>query len=152
MRAGAAITGHVLLDTQAPDFALRAFVGQNIRLSEHRGDVIVLTFWSSRCGPCGNQLAALDRSYKTYESAGLQMYGISVDDDAMRAKEFAKSHSVGFPLLSDPDKQVSRKYQVDYLPMVVLIDRNGTVRHVHREFGSKGEALYLEQLRTLLNE
>jgi peroxiredoxin len=150
--ARAAVSGHALLDTQAPDFALRAFVGQNVRLSEHLGDVVVLTFWSSRCAPCGPQLTALDRSYKTYQSAGLQMYGISVDDDAMRAKEFAKGHAVGFALLADPDKDVSRAYQVDYLPMVVLIDRNGTVRYVHREFGSKGEELYLQQLRTLLNE
>jgi peroxiredoxin len=152
LTAQAAITGHPLLDTEAPDFALHAFVGQNVRLSEHRGDVIVLTFWSSRCAPCGAQLAALDRSYKTYQSAGLQMYGISVDDDARHATEFARDHAVGFTLLADPDKEVSRAYQVDNLPMVVLIDRNGTVRYVHRDFGSKGEALYLQQLRTLLNE
>jgi peroxiredoxin len=152
LAAHAAVTGHALLDTEAPDFALHAFVGQNVRLSEHRGDVIVLTFWSSNCAQCGPQLEALDRSFKTYESAGLKIFGISVDDDAMRAKEFAKDHAVGFTLLSDPKKDVSRAYRVDNLPMAVLIDRNGTVRYVHRDFGSKGEALYLQQLRTLLNE
>ena len=152
LTAQAAITGHALLDTEAPDFALHAFVGQNVRLSEHRGDVIVLSFWSSRCAQCGAQLGALGRSFKTYQSAGLQMFGISVDDDAMQAKEFAKDHAVGFTLLADPKKDVSRAYRVDSLPMVVLIDRNGTVRYVHRDFGSKGEALYLQQLRTLLNE
>jgi peroxiredoxin len=152
MTVQAAVTGHALLDTEAPDFALRAFVGQNVRLSEHRGDVIVLTFWSSTCAQCGAQLSALDRSFKTYQSAGLQIYGISVDDNAARAKEFAKAHAVGFTLLADPDKEVSRAYRVDNLPMVVLVDRNGTVRYVHRDFGSKGEALYLQQLRTLLNE
>jgi peroxiredoxin len=150
--AQAAITSHALLDTEAPDFALAAFAGQNVRLSEHRGDVIVLSFWSSRCGQCGSQLAALDRSFKTYQSAGLQMFGISVDDNAVQAKEFAKDHAVGFTLLADPKKDVSRAYRVDNLPMVVLIDRNGTVRYVHRDFGAKGEALYLEQLKTLLNE
>jgi len=152
MTAHAAITGHALLDTEAPDFALHAFYGQNVRLSEHRGDVIVLTFWSSRCAQCGSQLAALDRSFKTYQSAGLQIYGISVDDDAMRAKEYAKDHMVGFTMLDDPEKEVSKAYRVDNLPMAVLIDRNGTMRYVHRDFGSKGEALYLQQLRTLLNE
>jgi len=152
LTAQAAAPGHALLDTEAPDFALHAFAGQNVRLSEHRGDVIVLTFWSSRCAQCGAQLMALDRSYKTYQSAGLKMFGISVDDDALRAKEFAKDHSVGFTLLSDPKKDVSRTYGVDHLPLAVLIDRNGTVRHVHRELSPKSEALYLQQLKELLNE
>jgi peroxiredoxin len=152
MTVWAAVAGHPLLKTQAPDFALKAFAGNNVRLSEHRGDVIVLTFWSGGCGPCALQLATLDESFKTYQSAGLQMYGISVDDNAVREKRFAQAHDVGFTLLRDPKKAVSRRYQVDHLPMAVLIDRSGVVRYVHREFGPKGEELYLQQLRTLLNE
>jgi peroxiredoxin len=152
MAVWAAVTGHPLLDTQAPDFALKAFAGSNVRLSEHRGDVIVLTFWSGGCGPCALQLRTLDKSFKTYQSAGLQMYGISVDDYALREQRFVQAHPVGFTLLSDPKKDVSRRYQVDHLPMAVLIDRNGVVRYVHRDFGPNGEELYLQQLRTLLNE
>jgi peroxiredoxin len=147
-----AAADYALLAMEAPDFALHAFSGDNIRLSEQRGEVVVLNFWSSRCSPCGKQLERLDHSYATYHSAGLQVYAISVDDDAARAREFATSHRVGFALLADPDKSVARLYQVDNLPMTVLIDRGGTVRFVQRDFGSKGEALYLQQLRTLLNE
>jgi len=58
--------------------ALRAAVGGNARLSEHRGEVVVLSFWSSRCTPCRTQLAALNRSLTTYHSAGLAMFGIGV--------------------------------------------------------------------------
>jgi peroxiredoxin len=152
MTVWAVVSGHPLLNTEAPDFALKAFSGDNVRLSEHRGDVIVLTFWSGGCAPCALQLAMLDRSYKTYQSAGLQMYGISVDDNATREKRFAAAHDVGFTLLADPKKNVSRRYEVDQLPLAVLIDRNGIVRSVHREFSPQGEELYLQQLRTLLNE
>jgi peroxiredoxin len=141
-----------LIGREAPDFALHALVGNNVRLSEALGDVVVVTFWGSRCGPCGTQLDALDRSLSTYQSVGLRVFGVSVDDDQARALEYAKGQSVSFPLLLDPSKRVSRVYQVDNLPMTVLIDRGGVVRHVHRDYSGKDEALYLQELRALLNE
>jgi peroxiredoxin len=148
----AAASGYALIAGAAPDFALRAFTGDNVRLSEHRGEVVVLTFWSSHCGVCATQLERLDRSFATYHSAGLSIFGISVDDDPRRARDFADAHRVGFAMLADPDKSVSRLYQVDDLPMAILIDRGGTVRHVYRDFAAKNEAQYMRELRGLLNE
>ena len=63
-----------------------------------------------------------------------------------------QAQGVEFPLLLDPTKSVGRNYQVDNLPMTVLIDRGGVVRHVHRDYSSKEDALYLQELRALLNE
>lgn len=143
---------YALLGRAAPDFALKAAVGDNVRLSEHRGNVVVVTFWGSRCGPCGAQLEALSRSLETYRSAGLEVFGVGVDDNAQDAIEFAKARAVSFPMLLDPGKEVSRAYEVDNLPMTVLVDRNGTVRQVHRDYGAKSDALYLNELRELLNE
>src|SRR6185437_16037578 len=100
-----------LLGHEAPDFALHAVSGGNVRLSEHRGEVVVLSFWGSRCPPCREQLAALDKSLATYRSAGLQVYGINVDDDQSRALDFAHGETVSFALLLDPEKNVSRSYQ-----------------------------------------
>ena len=150
--AASAATAYALLGHEAPDFALHAVTGNNVRFSEHRGDVVVLSFWGSRCGQCRMQLAALDRSFKTYHSAGLQVFGVNVDDDQAGALEFAHTQALGFPLLLDPQKAVARAYQVDNLPMTVLIDRGGTVRQVHRDFSAKFEASYLQQLRVLLDE
>lgn len=150
---GSAQPGYFLIGHEAPDFALHALVGGNVRLSEQRGEVVVLSFWSSRCAPCRTQLTALDRSLATYRSAGLQIYGINVDDDQTRAIEFAHGgQAVTFALLLDPEKAVSRRYEVDTLPMTLLIDRNGTVRYVLRDYSAKSDDLYLRQLRTLLNE
>jgi peroxiredoxin len=151
--ASVAASAYFLLGHEAPDFALRAVAGSNVRLSEHRGDVVVLSFWSSRCSNCRTQLTALDKSLATYRSAGLQMYGINVDDDQTRALEFAHGgQAVTFALLLDPEKTVSRRYEVDNLPMTLLIDRNGIVRYVLRDYNAKSDDLYLQQLRTLLNE
>jgi peroxiredoxin len=147
-----AATSYALLSHEAPDFALHAIAGGNVRLSEHRGDVVILSFWGSRCTPCRAQLAALNRGLATYRSTGLQVYGINVDDDQTRALAYAHGESVTFPLLLDPEKAVSRSYQVDNLPMTLLIDRNGVVRYVFRDYNAKSEDLYLQQLRALLNE
>jgi peroxiredoxin len=147
-----AVSDYALLGHEAPEFALHSVAGRNVRLSEHRGDVVVVSFWGSRCGQCRMQLAALDRSFNTYHSAGLQVFGVNVDDDQGSALEFAHTQALGFPLLLDPQKAVARAYLVDNLPMTVLIDRSGTVRQVHRDFSAKFEPQYLQQLRVLLNE
>jgi peroxiredoxin len=150
--AVAAEPPYALLGQAAPDFALHAAVGDTVRLAEHRGEVVVVSFWSSRCTSCRTQLTALNRSFATYRSVGLAIYGVGVDDDPVQSRDFARSAGVGFALLLDPDKTVSRSYQVDNLPMTVLIDRNGTVRYVLREYSAANSTLYLQQLRTLLNE
>jgi len=143
---------YALIGQSAPDFALHAVAAGNVRLSEHRGQVVVLSFWGSHCGTCRTQLTALDRSFTTYRSAGLAVYGVDVDDDPAGALDFAHSASLSFALLLDPAKAVARSYQVDNLPMTVLIDRNGTVRYVLREFNRANDALYLQQLHLLLDE
>jgi peroxiredoxin len=144
--------GYALIGQAAPDFALHATAGDNVRLSEHRGEVVVLSFWSSRCSSCRTQLDVLSRSLATYRSAGLAIYGIGVDDDAQQSRDFAHSARVSFTMLLDPEKSVSRNYQVDNLPMTVLIDRNGTVRYALRDYSSASERLYVQELRALLNE
>jgi len=141
-----------LIGHEAPDFALHAAHGPNVRLSEHRGEVVVVSFWGSHCGTCSAQLQALNRSYATFRSAGLEVLGVNVDDDQRRAAETAGGYGVQFPILLDPNKSVSRDYRVDNLPMTLLIDRDGRVRYVHRDFSKPGEALYLDELRGLLNE
>ena len=150
--AAAVAADNPLIGRPAPDFALAAFSGDNVRLSEHRGEVVVLAFWSSVCSTCGSELAAINRSYSTYRTAGLAAYGISVDESRRHAREYFRAHRVGFQMLDDPAEEVSRLYAVDSLPMVVLIDRNGTIRDVHHDFGSQDEARYRAELRRLLDE
>lgn len=143
---------YVHLGQEAPDFALRAMAGSNVRLSEYRGQVVVLSFWSSRCNPCRAQLDDLNTVYATYRPVGLQVLGIAVDDDTKASTEFAERAGVQFPMLADPAKVVARDYEIDALPMVVVIDRGGNVRYVHREPRSRGEPVYVRELRALLDE
>lgn len=149
---GAAEKPYGLLGRAAPDFALRSTAGVNVRLSEYRGDVVVVLFWGSRCGICADQLAALDRMQATYASAGLVTLAVDVDDNQAAALDFLKGRAPAFPQLMDPAKSVARTYSVDSLPMLLLIDRSGAVRHVHRDYHAGAEAGYLGQIKSLLDE
>ena len=148
----AAAPPYRLTGQPAPDFALHASAGPNVRLSEFRGDVVALVFWGSRCGVCASQLASLSRLQQIYASAGLRTVGVGIDDDAIASAKFAASQSTAFPLLLDPAKEVARAYRIDSLPMLLLIDRAGFIREVFRDFRSGGEAQYVAPLKTLLDE
>jgi len=150
--AAAAEPVYRLLGHDAPDFALRATSGTNFRLSEYRGQVVLLTFWGSRCSLCASQLASLSRLVDTYRSAGLMALAVNVDDDQLAAAEYAIAHPVSFPVLLDPEKGVAREYRVDNLPMLLLVDRAGVVRHVHRDYRAASGDLYREQIKSLLDE
>jgi peroxiredoxin len=143
---------YALLGQAAPDFAAKGVAGENVRLSEHRGEVVVLTFWSGRCNTCRAQLAALDRIAQTYATAGLRVIGVNLDENVRRAQEFARAQNVRFPLLVAPQAGTGRSYRVDSLPMMVIVDRLGKLRAAHREFKARDEALYVRELRALLDE
>lgn len=136
----------------APDFALRSFAGENQRLSEHSGEVVLLNFWVSWSGPSRQQMPALENLHAKYRRAGLVLLGINLDDDAERAREMAQTLRVSYSMLLDVRKDVARSYEVAAMPLTVLIDREGVVRFVAEGFKPGDEARYAEELRKLLNE
>ena len=143
---------HAVPGAPAPDFALRALAGPNVRLSEHVGQVVVISFWGSGCDACRSQLEALQRDFGRYQAQGLRVYGVEVADDQTAALGFARGTPVTFPLLLDPAKAVARLYDVDNLPMTVLIDRDGKIRQVVRDFNETSRRACEDELRTLLAE
>ena len=150
--ATSAAERYVLVGKPAPDLVARGLTGENVRISEHRGEVVVVSFWSGSCNTCRDQLEALDRIARTYSSAGLTVIGVNLDDDLVRAEKFARSQDVQFQLLISAPENTGRDYQIDRVPMMVFVDRAGVLRGAHREFKARDEALYVRELRTLLNE
>lgn len=117
-------------EAAAPDFALRSLDRGNQRLSEYRGDVVVLGFWASWCGDCRRRLPELNSLYERHRGQGLVMLGINLDRDPQRARDFARVLGLDFPVLLDADGVVGRLYEVEDVPRIVVIDRDGAVRHV----------------------
>jgi peroxiredoxin len=114
-------------DVEAPGFALKDLSGRNQRLSEFRGEVVVLTFWASYCGPCREALQSAGTAVAA-AGGGAAALGVSLDRDAARAASVAASLGLQFPSLLDQDQSVGRLYDVQHLPTTLLIDREGVVR------------------------
>jgi peroxiredoxin len=140
------------IGSPAPDFTLRSNSGINLKLSEHRGEVIMINFWATWCGPCRQEMPELDRLYQKYRKTGFLLLGVSVDDKPEAARAMAQQLKVSFPVLFDDRKQASRLYDVDAMPSTLLVDRHGVVRFVHRGYRAGVEKQYEEKLRELLRQ
>ncbi len=136
----------------APDFALKSSTGANLRLSEYRGDVVMINFWATWCGPCRQEMPLLDQLYSRYQRVGFSLLGVNIDDDSSRAMDMIHELGVSFPVLFDARKEVSKLYDVDAMPVTVLVDRDGNVRYVHKGYKPGYEEMYLDQIRSLLRE
>jgi len=141
-----------LVGAPAPDFTLSTIGGPNMRLSEHAGRVVMLNFWATWCGPCRQEMPALQTIYSRYEQAGFSLLGINMDAEPDEARRMAESLGVSFPLLVGDAKSVAQLYDVRAMPVTVLIDRDGQVRYVHQGYKPGYEADYLDQVRQLLRE
>jgi peroxiredoxin len=136
----------------APDFALKSSTGQNLRLSEYRGNVVMINFWATWCGPCRQEMPLLDELYTRYERVGFSLLGVNIDDDSRRAMQMIEDLGVSFPVLFDARKEVSELYEVEAMPVTVLVDREGNIRYVHHGYKPGYEDKYLDQVRSLLRE
>lgn len=146
----AGASGAVLPNQPAPDFALKNVAGENLRLSEWRGEVVVLAFWADWCGRCSDQLQELNRLQKQYGARGVRVVTVNIDSDARPARDAAARSDV--LVLHDADQTVARQYELSNLPLTVLVDAHGKVRHVHEKYRSGDAALYDEELSALLKE
>jgi peroxiredoxin len=136
----------------APDFALPSTAGANYRLSEYRGEVVALVFWASWCGDCRRELERFERLRRTYGSVGLTVLGVNLDQEPAQATALAGAAGIGYPVLMDSGKDVSRSYHADDLPLIVLIDRHGEIRARHQALDERDERGLLVNLRDLIDE
>ena len=146
--------GSTLIGKPAPELVHQLFTGpsRNFRLSERRGDVVLIGFWTSWCSSCRAQLERLARLDATYASSGLVVVGVSLDDDFGRAAELARSVDLHFRNAFDAEKVLGRRFAVADVPLTLLVDRGGVVRYAHGEPSGPQDAALLAELRQLLDE
>ena len=149
---GASLASSGLTGQTAPDFVLKSATGENLRLSEYRGDVVMINFWATWCGPCRQEMPLLDELYGRYQRVGFNLLGVNIDDDSRRAMAMVNELGIKFPVLFDEDKKVSKLYEVEAMPLTLLLDREGTVRHIHHGYQPGYEQKYLNEIRSLLRE
>ena len=148
--AGTVSAATALKGAEAPDFVLKSFSGKNLRLSEYRGEVVMLSFWATWCGDCRAQLTELGAMRDRYQDAGVELLAVSLDQSARQASEVTAGAT--YPVLHDAGGEVGRLYDVTKMPVMVLIDRGGVVREVFEGFRRGSEEQYLERVQALLRE
>lgn len=150
--SSAALAAKLVVDEPAPDFALKSSTGQNLRLSEYRGDVVLVNFWTRSCSRCREQLDQLDRLYEEYSEQGFTVLSVAITDDPHHVQGIVDSMKLGFPILYDEQKAAARLYDPSSMPLTLLIDPHGNVRYVHKKYRRGDEDTYREQLTALLAE
>jgi thiol-disulfide isomerase/thioredoxin len=136
----------------APAFSLASREGKQVSLADLKGQVVMINFWASWCGPCRQEFPALDQIYAKYKPMGFALVAINVESEKADAERFLGATPVSFPILFDPDNKVSGSYGVSAMPTTVLVDRQGRVRWQHRAYKPGDEAKYIEQIRAVLRE
>jgi peroxiredoxin len=136
----------------APAFTLASRGGQDVSLAQYKGQVVMLNFWASWCGPCRQEMPLLESIYKKYNKMGFTMLGVNVEPDSNAANDWLKATPVSFPILYDRDSKVSKLYDVAGMPSTVIIDRTGKLRVLHRGYKPGDENEYLDSIRTLIRE
>jgi thiol-disulfide isomerase/thioredoxin len=134
----------------AIDIADRA--GKKVDLRELIGQVVLVDFWASWCGPCREEMPVLEELHKKYADRGLVIVGVNIDHSEKKMNGFLKSTPVSFRVVHDRKLAVASKYEPATMPSSYFIARDGKIRYIHEGFRKK-EAIELEaRIHTLLAE
>jgi peroxiredoxin len=120
----------------APEFTLPRLGGGEIALRALRGKVVLLNFWATWCGPCEQEMPAMQRVYARLAPRGLEIVAISEDDDTSAVEKFRARLALGFPIALDAGRAVAQqRYQTFRYPESFLVDRAGVL--VERYVGER---------------
>jgi peroxiredoxin len=123
-----------LVNRPAPDFSATTLDGRTVSLADFRGQKkLVVSFWASWCGPCRLEMPALAKFYRTNHTASsdFELLAVSIDEDPRDAADFATAQKLIFPVLLDPRKKIADAFEVEGIPTMFIIDKDGKITYGH---------------------
>jgi cytochrome c biogenesis protein CcmG, thiol:disulfide interchange protein DsbE len=147
-RPSAHPAGHAAELRPAPDFSLTDLAGNKLRLSDYHGRVVLLDFWATWCDPCKREIPHFVDMQSRYGPQGLQVIGISMDDDEKLAREFQGQFKMNYPVAMGSAQLASQYGGILGLPITFVIDRSGGI--VSRHVGATDPSVFDEEIRRLL--
>lgn len=113
--------------SNAPDFTVTTFDGESFTLSEQRGNIVVINFWASWCGPCRDEAPDLEQVYQEYKDQGVIFIGITYVDEVSDSLAFIDEFGQTYPNAPDSRSRVSAKYGVRAVPETFIVGRDGNI-------------------------
>ena len=137
----------------APNVTYTGLDGQKFTSESLKGKVVMVNFWATWCVPCRQEMPHLQALYERYNSLGFELLAVNVDkNNAEGARKWLEETPVSFPVLFDPNNEVTKLYKVQTMPSTVLVARDGTMRFIHHGYKPGYENDYQTQVRALLRE
>jgi cytochrome c biogenesis protein CcmG/thiol:disulfide interchange protein DsbE len=114
----------------APDFSAQTLGGEIIHLSDLRGRPVILNLWASWCPPCREEMPVLQKIFTENQEKGLAVLGLNLtsQDSRENADAFVQKNNLTFPVLLDPDGDISRLFRIQALPTTYFIGKDGVIR------------------------
>lgn len=120
---------------------------------ELKGQIILIDFWASWCGPCRSSFPAMEELKKEFAGKGLTIIAISVDEKLENMQAFLKSANVSFTVVRDAHHKLVAAADIKSMPTSFLIDRTGKIRFIHSGFDrEKTKREYVKEIEQLLQE
>ncbi|KZS47880.1 thiol-disulfide oxidoreductase [Paenibacillus glucanolyticus] len=126
----------------APDFEAVNLQDEPVRLSDYRGQPVLLNFWASWCGPCVNEMPILNEAYA--QESGTQIIAVNIGESREKAEAFASKHHLEMPIVLDQHNTIKGQYGISGLPVTVLIDDQGKM--VDRVTGELPSLAFVKEL------
>ncbi|CAL1240662.1 TlpA family protein disulfide reductase [Candidatus Methylocalor cossyra] len=117
-----------------------------------QGRVTYVDFWASWCGPCAQSFPFMNELYGELHPKGVEIIAVNLDEEPDAAAEFLRRHPARFTVAADPKGQCPALYGVKAMPTSFLIDRHGTIRHMHLGFRNSDREQIRSELRALLED
>lgn len=132
------------------NFTVKDIAGKNVHLSQYKGQVVMLNFWATWCGPCRREIPALVALYRDYKDRGFVVLGVSVDSEVPLVKPYARAMKMNYPVLIGAGR---KEFSDAFGPFVgfptsVILARDGTV--CVRHLGLVSRSLLEQQIGALL--
>jgi thiol-disulfide isomerase/thioredoxin len=126
--------------------------GKKVDLKALQGNVVLVDFWASWCGPCKQEMPVLESLHQKYADQGLVIVGVNIDASAKKMNNFLKGAPVTFRIVHDPKISIAQRYEPATMPTSYFIGRDGKLRYVHEGFRKKDAEGIEARIKQLLAE
>lgn len=139
---------------QSPDFEGKTTQGNEIKLSNYLGKVVLIDFWASWCPPCREEMPELIKFYKTHKDPKFELIAVNIDNHSENMQSFLDKlfPKPAFPIIVDDNQKIPLLFNIEAMPTTIFVDKKGKIRYRHDGFKETYVNDFNKELTQLLKE